>query len=83
MRAVNAKGHTKTFQMMVNEQGRTNIEERSCYGSSEQVSSSSDTVNIISRLQQLEKLTCDRRRRGSDDSPISVHIWMSLYDWMC
>ena len=26
MRAVNAKGHTKTFQMMVNEQGWTNIE---------------------------------------------------------
>ena len=35
MRAVNARGHTKTFQMMVNEQGWTNIEERSCYGSSE------------------------------------------------
>ena len=30
MRAVNAKGHTKTFQMMVNEQGWTNIEESSC-----------------------------------------------------
>ena len=29
MRAVNAKGCTKTFQMMVNEQGWTNIEERS------------------------------------------------------
>ena len=82
MRAVNAKGHTKTFQMMVNEQGWTNIEERSCYGSSKQVSSSPDTVNIISRLQQLEKLICDRRRRDSDDSPVSVHIWMSLYDWM-
>ena len=81
MRAVNAKGHTKTFQMMVNEQGWTNIEE-SCYGSSEQVSSSPDTVNIISRLQQLERLICDRRRRDSDGSPISVHIWMSLYDWM-
>ena len=50
MRAVNAKGYTKTFQMMVNEQGWTNIEERSCYGSSEQVSSSSDTTNIISRF---------------------------------
>ena len=73
MRAVNAK-HTKAFQMMVNEQGWTNIQERSCYGSSEQVSSSQDTVNIISRLQQLEKLICDRRRRDSDDSPISVHI---------
>ena len=49
LRAVNAKGSTKTFQMMVNEQGWTNIEERSYYGSSEQVSSSADTMNIISR----------------------------------
>ena len=38
MRAVNAKGHMKTFQMMVNEQGWTNIEERSCYGSSKRAS---------------------------------------------
>ena len=35
LRAVNLKGSTKTFQMMVNEQGWTNIEERSYYGSSE------------------------------------------------
>ena len=62
-RAFNAKGHTKTFQMMVNEQGWTNIEERSCYGSSEPVSSNPDTVNILSRMQQLEKLICERRRR--------------------
>ena len=47
LRAVNANRHTKTFQMMVNEQGWTNIEERSCYGSSEPVSSNPDTVNII------------------------------------
>ena len=33
LRAVNSKGSTKTFQMMVNEQGWTNIEERSYYGS--------------------------------------------------
>ena len=83
MRAVTAKGSTKTFQMMVNQQGWTNIEKRSCYGSSEPVSSNPDTVNIISRLQQLEKLIGERRRRDSDDSPVSVHIWMSLYDWMC
>ena len=83
LRAVNAKGSTKTFQMMVNEQGWTNIEERSYYGSSEQVSSSADTMNIISRLQKLEKLIVERRRRDMDDSPVSVHIWMSLYDWVC
>ena len=83
LRAVNAKGSTKTFQMMVNEQGWTNIEERSCYGSSEQVSSSTDTMNIISRLQRLEKLIVERRRRDMEDSPVSVHIWMSLYDWVC
>ena len=82
LRAVNAKGSTKTFQMMVNEQGWTNIEERSYYGSSEPVSSTTDTVNIISRLQRLEKLIVERRRRDMDDSPVSVHIWMSLYDWM-
>ena len=62
LRAVNAKGSTKTFQMMVNEQGWTNIEERSYYGSSEQVSSSADTMSIISRLQKLEKLIVERRR---------------------
>ena len=87
LRAVNAKGSTKTFrilfQTMVNEQGWTNIEERSCYGSSEPVSSGPDTVNIISRLQKLEKLIGERRRRDMDASPVSVHIWMSLYDWMC
>ena len=83
LRAVNAKGSTKTFQMMINEQGWTNIEERSYYGSSEQVSSSADTMNIISRLQKLEKLIVERRRRDMDDSPVSVHIWMSLYDWVC
>ena len=83
LRAVNAKGSTKTFQMMVNEQGWTNIEERSYYGSSEQVSSPNDTVSIISRLQKLEKLIIERRRRDMDDSPVSVHIWMSLYDWVC
>ena len=83
LRAVNAKGSTKTFQMMVSEQGWTNIEERSCYGSSKPVSSSPDTVNIISRLQQLEKLLGERRRRDNGASPVSVHIWMSLYDWMC
>ena len=49
LRAVNSKGSTKTFQMMVNEQGWTNIEERSYYGSSEPASSTPDTVNIISR----------------------------------
>ena len=80
LRAVNSKGSTKTFQMMVNEQGWTNIEERSCYGSSEPVSS---TVNIISRLQQLEKLIGERRKRDMDASTVSVHIWMSLYDLMC
>ena len=32
---------------LVNKQGWTNIEERSYYGSSEQVSSSADTMNII------------------------------------
>ena len=83
LRAVNAKGSTKTFQMMVNEQGWTNIEERSYYGSSEQVSSPNDTLNIISRLQKLDKLIAERRRRDMDDSPMSVHIWMSLYDWVC
>ena len=83
LRAVNAKGSTKTFQMMVNEQGWTNIKERSYYGSSEQVSSSADTMSIISRLQKLEKLIVERRRRDMDDSPVSVHIWMSLYDWVC
>ena len=83
LRVVNAKGSTKTFQMMVNEQGWTNIEERSYYGSSEQVSSSADTMSIISRLQKLEKLIVERRRRDMDDSPVSVHIWMSLYDWVC
>ena len=83
LRAVNAKGSTKTFQMMVNEQGWTNIEERSYYGSSEPVSSPTDTMNIISRLQRLEKLIVERRRRDMDDSPVSVHIWMSLYDWVC
>ena len=83
LRAVNAKGSTKTFQMMVNEQGWTNIEERSYYGSSEQVSSSVNTMNIISRLQKLEKLIVERRRQDMDDSPVSVHIWMSLYDWVC
>ena len=83
MRAVNAKGYTQTFHMMVNEQEWTSIEERSFYGSGEQVSSSSDTTNIISRLQQLERVICDRRRRDTDDSPMSVRIWMSLYDWMC
>ena len=83
LRAVNAKGSTKTFQMMVNEQGWTNIEERSYYGSGEPVSSTSDTVNIISRLEKLEKLIGERRRRDMDDSPVSVHIWMSLYDWVC
>ena len=83
LRAVNAKGSTKTFQMMVNEQGWTNTEERSYYGSSEPVSSPTDTMNIISRLQRLEKLIVERRRRDMDDSPVSVHIWMSLYDWMC
>ena len=82
--AVNAKGSTKTFQMMVNEQGWTNIEERSYYGSSEQVSSPADTMSIISRLQKLDKLIVERRRRDMDDSPsVSVHIWMSLYDWVC
>ena len=55
LRAVNSKGSTKTFQMMVNEQGWTNIEERSYYGSSEQVSSPNDTLNIISRLQSLDQ----------------------------
>ena len=80
LRAVNAKGSTKTFQMMVNEQGWTNIEERSYYGSSEQVSSPNDTLNIISRLQKLDKLIAERRRRDMDDSPMSVHIWMSLND---
>ena len=83
LRAVNAKGSTKTFQMMVNEQGWTNIEERSYYGSGEQVSSSADTMSIISRLQKLEKLIVERRRRDMDDSPVSVHIWMSLHDWVC
>ena len=83
LRAVNSKGSTKTFQMMVNEQGWTNIEERSYYGSSEQVSSPNDTLNIISRLQKLDKLIAERRRRDMDDSPMSVHIWMSLYDWVC
>ena len=83
LRAVNSKGSTKTFQMMVNEHGWTNIEERSCYGSSEPVSSNPDTVNIISRLQQLEKLIGEGRKRDMDASPVSVHIWMSLYDWMC
>ena len=83
LRAVNAKGSTKTFQMMVNEQGWTNIEERSYYGSSEQVSSPTDTMSIISCLQKLEKLIVERRRRDMDDSPVSVHIWMSLYDWVC
>ena len=82
LRAVNSKGSTKTFQMMVNEQGWTNIEERSYYGSSEPASSTPDTVNIISRLQKLEKLIDERRRRDMDASPVSVHIWMSLYDWM-
>ena len=83
LRAVNSKGSTKTFQMIVNEQGWTNIEERSYYGSSEQVSSPNDTLNIISRLQKLDKLIAERRRRDMDDSPMSVHIWMSLYDWVC
>ena len=83
LRAVNSKGSTKTFQMMVNEQGWTNIEERSYYGSSEPASSTPDTVNIISRLQKLENLIVERRRRDMDASPVSVHIWMSLYDWMC
>ena len=83
LRAVNAKGSTKTFQMMVNEQGWTNIEERLYYGLSEPVSSSMDTTNIISRLQQLEKLIIERRRRDMDDTPVWVHIWMSLYDWVC
>ena len=69
--------------MMVNEQGWTNIEERSYYGSSEQVSSPNDTLNIISRLQKLDKLIAERRRRDIDGSPMSVHIWMSLYDWVC
>ena len=82
-RAVNAKGSTKTFQMMVNKQGWTNIEERLYYGSSEQVSSSADTMSIISQLQKLEKLIVERRRRDMDDSPVSVHIRMSLYDWVC
>ena len=59
------------------------IEERSYYGSSEQVSSPNDTLNIISRLQKLDKLIAERRRRDMDDSPMSVHIWMSLYDWVC
>ena len=68
LRAVNSKGSTKTFQMMVNEQGWTNIEERSYYGSSEQVSSPNDTLNIISRLQKLDKLIAERRRR---DLPMS------------
>ena len=58
LKAVNAKG--STFQMMVKEQGWTNIEERSYYGSSEQVSLSADTMNIISRLQKLEKLIVER-----------------------
>ena len=71
---------TKTFQMMVNEQGWTNIED---YGSSEQVSSPNDTLSIISRLQKLDRLIVERRRRDMDDSPVSVHIWMSLYDWVC
>ena len=78
LRAVNSKGSTKTFQMMVNEQGWTNIEERSYYGSSP-----NDTMSIISRLQKLDKLIIERRRRDMDDSPVSVHIWMSLYDWVC
>ena len=77
LRAVNAKGSTKTFQMMV--KGCTNINN----GSSEQVSSPTDTMSIISRLQKLEKLIIERRRRDMDDSPVSVHIWMSLYDWVC
>ena len=83
LRAVNSKGGTKTFQMMVNEQGWTNIEERSYYGSSGPASSTPDTVNIISRLQKLEKLIGEQRRRDMDASPVSVHIWMPLYDWMC
>ena len=83
LRAVNSKGSTKTFQMMVNEQGWTNIEERSYYGSSEQVSSPNDTLSIISRLQKLDRLIIERRRRDMDDSPVSAHIWMSLYDWVC
>ena len=83
LRAVNAKGSTKTFQMMVNEQGWTKTEERSYHASSEQVSSPNDTMSIISRLQKLEKLIIERRRRDMDDSPVSVHIWMSLYDWVC
>ena len=62
LRAVNSKGSTKTFQMMVNEQGWTNIKERSYHGSSEQVSSPNDTLNIISRLQKLDKLIAERRR---------------------
>ena len=63
----------KTFQMMVNEQGWTNNEERSYY----------DTLSIISRLQKLDKLIIERQRRDMDDSPVSVHVWMSLYDWVC
>ena len=72
LRAVNSKGSAKTFQMMVNEQGWTNIEERSYCGSSEQVSSPNDTMSIISRLQKLDKFIMERRRRDMDDSPVSV-----------
>ena len=41
-----------------------------------------DTLNIIS-LQKLDKLIAERRRQDMDDSPMLVHIWMSLYDWVC
>ena len=61
----------------------SNVEERSYYGSSEQVSLPNDTLNIISRLQKPAKLITKRRRRDMDDSPVLVHIWMSLDDWVC